>query len=88
MRTTLTVDDDLMRALREEALESGLPLKRVVNRALRRGLGRARPSPRHRRYRSPTYALGRVTHYDLDKALALASSLEDAETARDLELRK
>jgi hypothetical protein len=38
MRTTLTIDDDLERALRQRARELGLGWKEVVNRTLREGL--------------------------------------------------
>ncbi len=38
MRTTLTIDDDIMKALKQKAHDSGLPVKAVVNMALREGL--------------------------------------------------
>ena len=38
MRTTLTIDDDLARELREKAHKSGAPFKEVVNKAIRAGL--------------------------------------------------
>ncbi len=38
MRTTLTLDDDVARALRERARLLNLPFKQVVNETLRRGL--------------------------------------------------
>lgn len=38
VRTTLTIDDDLGRALRETARRSGRSFKSVVNEALRRGI--------------------------------------------------
>jgi len=38
MRTTLTLDDDLAAALKEQAQRSGEPFKHVVNDTLRRGL--------------------------------------------------
>ena len=38
MRTTLTIDDALLRQLRQKALDSGKPFKRVVNETLRAGL--------------------------------------------------
>lgn len=38
MRTTLTVDDDLLQTARQRAAEQHLPLVEVINRALRRGL--------------------------------------------------
>ncbi|MCY4421970.1 MAG: hypothetical protein OXC06_02750 [Acidimicrobiaceae bacterium] len=38
MRTTLTLDDDLAAALKEQAQRVGQPFKQVVNDTLRRGL--------------------------------------------------
>ena len=38
MRTTLTIDDELMDRARREAVDRRLPLGTVINRALRRGL--------------------------------------------------
>lgn len=63
-----------------------MPFKVALNDALRAGLGAgggwARP------YRAPVYELGVRPGVDLDKALALAGDLEDAEIVRKLELRK
>jgi hypothetical protein len=88
MRTTLTLEADVARSLREEAVRSGRPLKAVVNEALRAGLS-ARKSRPARRYRLKPVPLGGVLPgVDLDKALALAEALEDREIARKLELRK
>ena len=88
MRTTLTLENDLARALREEARRSGRPLKRIVNETLRVGLA-ARRSPAARRYRLTPVSLGGVVAgVDLDKALRLAEALEDEATARKHELRK
>jgi plasmid stability protein len=88
MRTTLTLDDDVARHLRDEARRHGRPLKQVVNDTLRAGLAarRARPA---RRYRlSPVSLGGVVAGIDLDKALRLAEALEDEAIGRKLELRK
>jgi hypothetical protein len=88
VRTTLTLEDDLARALREEARRSGRPLKGIVNETLRAGLA-ARRSPAARRYRLTPVSLGGVVPgVDLDKALRLAEALEDESTARKLDLRK
>jgi hypothetical protein len=38
MRTTLTIDDDLVRELREKAHQIGAPFKEIVNRAIRAGI--------------------------------------------------
>ncbi|MDE0139057.1 MAG: ribbon-helix-helix domain-containing protein [bacterium] len=41
MRTTLTLDDDLADALKEQAQRTDQPFKKVVNDTLRRGLSPA-----------------------------------------------
>jgi hypothetical protein len=88
MRTTLTLESDVARDLKEEARRSGRPLKRVVNDALRAGLA-ARHAKPARRYRLTPVSLGGVLPgIDLDKALRLAEALEDEAVARKLELRK
>lgn len=88
MRTTLTLEPDVARSLREEAARSGRPLKAVVNEALRAGLA-ARKSRPARRYRLKPVPLGGVLPgVDLDKALTLADALEEREIARKLEMRK
>lgn len=89
MRTTLTIDDDLMRQLKEIAHRQGLPLKQVVNRALRFSLEHFENQRPRQPYRCPTFSMGSpAAHLDLDKALAIAAVLEDEEVARKLELRK
>ncbi len=46
MRTTLTLDDDVARSLKERARRSGEPWKEVVNATLRKGLRSGeKPSP-------------------------------------------
>jgi len=87
-RTTLTLDADLARALRQRAHDSRRSFKEVVNEAIRAGLSAGRP-PRRRAYRLKALHLGGVRPgLDLDKALQLAAALDDAETARKLEMRK
>lgn len=87
MRTTLDLDPDLDARLRALARERGVPLRVVVNDALRAGLhpsagGEAPP------YVLPSRRLGLRPGINVDKALALASELEDEEIVRKLELRK
>ncbi|HEV8131213.1 MAG TPA: hypothetical protein VGQ81_08165 [Acidobacteriota bacterium] len=38
MRTTLTLDEDVLRSARRKAVEEGRPLKEIINEALRLGL--------------------------------------------------
>ena len=88
MRTTLTIEDGIARALKERAHRSGKPFKQIVNETLRAGLGAA-AGRRTRPYRVKPAALGGVMPgINLDKALALADAIEDQELAAKMRLRK
>ena len=77
MRTTLSIDDVLLRQLRQKALDSGKPFKQVVNDTLRAGLHQA-ASPQRQPYRCPTFSIGALAPgVDLSKANQLAAGLED-----------
>jgi hypothetical protein len=82
MRTTLTVDDDLLAKLKQRARERDVPLKQLINETLRAGLDA--PAGRSRRYRVPVLDLRARPGVDLDRALALAGELEDREIVRKL----
>ena len=86
MRTTLTVEDDIIDALQQEAARARVPFKTIVNRALRLGLERLRPSPGRKRFRQQTFRMGDPAGPNLDKALQLAALLDDEERARKLGL--
>lgn len=88
MRTTLVIDDHVMRELKDKAHRTGQPLKRVVNDALRLGLAQLQRPSRKRPYRVKTYSMGYPPRVNLDKALEIASALEEEEIARKLRLRK
>ena len=89
MRTTLTIDDNIARQLKEIVHRSGKPFKTVVNEALRAGIENNRIAGVTRPYRLKPVSMGEVTGpHDLDKALQLAGHLEDEELARKLLLRK
>lgn len=86
MRTTVTLDPDLVAKLRRIAQERGVSFKEALNTALRAGLGeQAGPA---RPYRVRARRLGLRPGIDLDRALRLAAALEDEETLREIELRK
>jgi hypothetical protein len=88
MRTTLTLDDRIAKALKTLAHSSGKPFKQVVNETLQSGLA-ASDSPTPRPYRLKPASLGGVLPgINLDRALRLAAALEDEEIARELDLRK
>lgn len=87
MRTTVTLDQDVLALLKRTMREKGLSFKAALNDAIRSGLARtpARPA---KPYRLKTYRMGYRPELGLDKALALSASLEDEEIARKLSLRK
>jgi hypothetical protein len=86
VRTTVTLDPDVAVKVRALARERGISFKDAINTLLRRGLSERPAAPRP--YRLPTHEMRLRPGIDLDKALALAAELEDAETIRKLELRK
>ena len=60
-----------------------------MKEGLRGGLGAALERPKPKRYRVRAVSLGGVRRgVDLDKALALADTLEDEELLHKMELRK
>lgn len=89
MRTTLTLDEQIAKALKNAAHRTGKPFKQVVNEALRAGLAAGHAPAKARPYRVKPASLGGVMPgIDLHKALQLADALEDQEIARKLALRK
>lgn len=86
MRTTIDLDPDVDARLRALARERGVPLRTVINDALRAGSqpGAVDAAP----YTLPSRRLGVRPGIDLDKALRLAGELEDDEIVRKLDLRK
>jgi hypothetical protein len=88
MRTTLTLDDRLAKALKALAHRTGKPFKQVVNETLQKGLvaeeiRKARPY-----HLKPVSLGGPLPGINIDKALRLSAALEDDEIARELDLRK
>ena len=88
MRTTLTLDDRIAKALKTLAHRSGKPFKQVVHETLQTGLA-AKEAPKPQAYRLKPVSLGGVLPgVNVDKALRLAAAIEDEEIARELDLRK
>lgn len=87
MRTTVTLDDDVVAKLKEEARRHKTSFKEVLNRSVRQGL-RAETPEATEPYRLRPRRLRARPGIDLDQALALAGELEDAEIVRKLSLRK
>ena len=82
MRTTMTVDDDLLIIAKQRSLDFAVPVSDVINRALRRGLAED-PVPRTG---EPTVTYGEPGDPGpSDDALrAFSARLDDEELARKL----
>lgn len=81
----MTLDEDVARALARRAAETQRSFKETVNDVLRRGL---RADPGEVTFEVTTFSSPIRPGLDLTKALALASSLEDDEILRKIELGK
>ena len=86
MRTTVTLDADVERLLRDSMRQRGLSFKQALNEAVRAGLTRG-PNPT-RRFKQRTFPLGGEQYFRWDKALSVADAIEDEELSRKLALRK
>lgn len=92
MRTTVDIEDPLLKRLRAEARRRGVSFKALLSGIIRRALDEGGGSNSARataRYRFPTFSMGApAIGINVDKALVVATDLEDEETARELSLRK
>jgi antitoxin component of RelBE/YafQ-DinJ toxin-antitoxin module len=81
MRTTLRIDDDLLRELKTRAANEGLSLSDLVNLVLRQSVAEP-PRPRSP-FKQKTRDLGRPA-FDITKANAIAADLEDEAVLRKI----
>lgn len=87
MRTTVTLDDDVVAALRQVERERGVSFKEALNTAVRAGL-RPADTDRQRQYTVRPFSATIEPTVDLRTANRLVADLEDAEVLRELELGK
>jgi hypothetical protein len=85
MRTTVTIDPDVLALVRKAMRDRGEPFKQVLNAAIREGLTSTRRAP-DKPFKQPTFNMGQPL-VDLNKALSLAAELEDAEHIEKLQRR-
>jgi hypothetical protein len=78
MRTTVTLDDDVLQLIRRRMDEQQVSFKKALNDAIRDGAA-GRPAPRT--FTTRTANLG-VPTVNLDRALQIAAELEDEELIR------
>ncbi len=86
MRTTLNIDDRLLRHMKVEAQRAGISLTQLANQALELGLQRLAPVTEEDGYELPSFSMGQVT-FQVDKALSFVADLEDEEFARKQDSR-
>jgi hypothetical protein len=87
VRTTVTLDPDVERLIRNSMKERGISFKEALNQAARAGL-LEKSRPRKRKFVQKTFHLGETQNFRWDKALATAEAIEDEELSRKLVLRK
>jgi len=87
VRTTVTLDADTERIVRELMRQRGLSFKRALNDAIRAGDVRAKQSGA-RKFKQRTFPLGAEQYFRWDKALAAADAIEEEEITRKLSVRK
>jgi len=87
VRTTVTLDPDTERIIRDIMHDRGVSFKHALNDAIRAGLTPAKRSGT-RRFTQKTYPLGAEQNFRWDKALSTAEAIEDEELGRKIALRK
>ena len=87
MRTTITLDPDVAKMLKQTVKDRDITFKDAVNEAIRTGLT-APAAKRPARFKQRTFALGTGKGVRWDKALNMAAQLEDEEIVRKVALRK
>lgn len=85
VRTTVTLDPDVVAKLKARMREKGVSFKEAINTAIRNGL--AEGGKQRKPFHQKSYNMGTPT-ISLRKALQVAARLEDEEIVRDLTIRK
>lgn len=76
MRTTLSIDDDVLDKARALAEKLQTPFRRVVNEALRAGLKTVEAPAKRRRYQTKPHKMGLRIGKNLDNIQELLAQVE------------
>lgn len=76
MRTTLTLDDDVLEQAKALAARTQIPFKTVINEALRAGLKEVEKPALQRPYRTEPHAMGLKKGRNLDNIQELLAHVE------------
>jgi len=87
MRTTVTLDPDVERLIRDAMRERAISIKEALNDAARIGLG-GKGHKRARKFTQKSFRMGEGQQFRWDKALAAADAIEDEELSRKPTLHK
>lgn len=80
MRTTLTIDDDVLDQARALAKKLNTPFRRVINDALRAGLEAVEAPASSRPYRTEPHEMGLKAGKNLDNIQELISQAESEDS--------
>jgi len=76
MRTTLSIDDDVIERARAVAARLGTPFKMIVNEALRAGLDQVEQPAKQRPYKTQPHRMGLRQGRNLDNIQELLAQIE------------
>lgn len=76
MRTTLTIENDVLERARAISAKLGTPFKTVINEALRAGLDQVEKPARRRPYKTTPRAMGLKAGRNLDNIQELLAQIE------------
>lgn len=76
MRTTITIDDDVLERARAISAKLRVPFKTVINEALRAGLDHVQQPAKRRHYKTKPRAMGLKSGRDIDNIQELLAQIE------------
>ncbi len=76
MRTTLSIDDDVLDRARAVAAKLRRPFRTIVNEALRAGLDQVEQPAKQRPYKTEPHAMGLRSGRNLDNIQELLAQIE------------
>jgi hypothetical protein len=76
MRTTLSINDDVLERARAAAAKLSIPFKTIVNEALRAGLDQVEQPVKQRRYKTKPHKMGLRQGRNIDNVQELLAQIE------------
>ncbi len=76
MRTTISIDDDVMERARSVADKLGAPFKTIINEALRYGLDQVEQPAKQRIYKTKPHKMGLRAGHNIDNIQELLAQIE------------